>query len=275
MSVSYDFTGKVALITGSSSGIGEGIALLFAKSGANVVITGRNGDRVAKVAKQCTDVSPKQLKALQVVGDVNNEEDLNRLIETTVQTFGKLDILVNNVGVAIKTDVYKQDFYENYKNLMQTNLNSVVYLTHKCVEHLAKTNGNIINISSLVSKISSGSGASAYHMSKAALDMFTKCMAAELGPKRIRVNSVNPAIVESNFVTNFGAPKPVADQLYAAAAAKYPVGRAGRPEDIAQTVAYLASDSAAGFLTGSIVLADGGHMAANVSFDAEARKLEN
>ncbi|XP_054167710.1 uncharacterized protein LOC128965082 [Oppia nitens] len=191
MSVTYDFTGKVALITGSSSGIGAATAQLFAKSGANVVVTGRNADRVAKVAKQCTDVSPKQLTALEVVGDLNKQEDCDRLIQTTVQTFGKIDILVNNVGLGNRADVTKEDYFQKFQNVMQTNLNSVVYLTHKSVEHLAKTNGNIINISSVASKVSGGNGASPYHISKAALDMFTKCMAAELGPKHhIRVNSV-------------------------------------------------------------------------------------
>ncbi|XP_054167716.1 uncharacterized oxidoreductase MexAM1_META1p0182-like [Oppia nitens] len=273
MSVNYDFTGKVVLVTGSSSGIGAATALLFAQSGANVVVTGRNADGVRKVAKQCTDESPKQLKPLEVVGDLTNESDCDRLIHSTVQKFGKLDVLVNNVGIAIRTDVYKQDFYENYKNLMQTNLNSVVYLTHKCVEHLAKTNGNIINISSNVSHMSAGNSVSAYNMSKAALDMFTKCMAAELGPKRIRVNSVNPGIVMSNFVTRMGVPEAIVHKIHDAIGAKYPVGRSGEGRDIANTVAYLASDTAAGFMTGSIVVADGGHLAANLSFEGESQQV--
>ncbi|XP_054167738.1 uncharacterized protein LOC128965109 isoform X2 [Oppia nitens] len=201
MSVSYDFTGKVVLITGSSSGIGEGIALLFAKSGANVVITGRNGDRVTKVAKQCKDVSPKQLPALEVVGDLTNDEDCNRLIETTVQTYGKIDILVNNAGIDKLANITDDGYYENFQTIIQTNLYSVVYLTHKCVPYLAKTGGNIINISDIGSEIMF-SDSSAYCMSKAGLDMFTKCMAAELGPKHhIRVNSVNPGAVNSNFLT--------------------------------------------------------------------------
>ncbi|XP_054167703.1 uncharacterized oxidoreductase MexAM1_META1p0182-like [Oppia nitens] len=241
MSIKYDFTGKVALITGSSSGIGAGIAELFAKSGANVVVTGRNADRVAKVAKQCTDLSPKQLTALEVVGDVNREVDCNCLIDTTVQTYGKIDILVNNVGIDHFADPNSADYYQLFLSVMQTNLNSVVYLTHKCVPYLAKTRGNVINISSNASKVTIN-GYSPHCMSKAAVDMFTKCMAAELGPKHhIRVNSVNTDRLSSKQY--------------------WP----GQPEDIAQTVAFLASDTAAGFLTGSIVVADGGHLAANVS----------
>ncbi|XP_054167712.1 uncharacterized oxidoreductase MexAM1_META1p0182-like [Oppia nitens] len=272
MSVNYDFTGKVALITGSSSGIGAATAQLFAKSGANVVVTGRNADRVAKVAKQCTDLSPKQLTALEVVGDLTNDKDCDRLIETTVQTFGKLDILVNNVGFVQKAYVTKDDYFQIFQNIMTTNLNSVVYLTHKCVEHLAKTNGNIINISSIMSKKATANGSSPYHISKASLDMFTKCMAAELGPKHhIRVNSVNPGAVVTNFLTNTGLPKAMADKIYETVGCKYPVGRVGQPQDIANTVAFLVSDTAAGFLTGSIVVADGGHLAANVSLDRQTQ----
>ncbi|XP_054158363.1 uncharacterized oxidoreductase MexAM1_META1p0182-like [Oppia nitens] len=267
MSVTYDFTGKVALITGSSSRIGAGIALLFAKSGANVVVTGRNADRVAQVAKQCTDVSPKQQKALEVVGDLNREEDLNRLIETTVQTFGKLDILVNNAGIDHLADPISADYYEKFINVMQTNLYLAVNMTHKCVPHLTKTRGNVINISSNGSKVTL-KGYSSHCMSKASLDMFTQCMAAELGPKHhIRVNSVNPGTILTNFlVNNTGVTcHEIDNELFAAIGAKYPVGRPGQPEDIANTVAYLASDTAAGFITGSIVVADGGHIAANVN----------
>ncbi|XP_054167741.1 uncharacterized oxidoreductase MexAM1_META1p0182-like [Oppia nitens] len=275
MSVNYDFTDKVVIITGSSSGIGSGIAELFAKSGANVVITGRNGDRVAKVGKQCTDLSPKHLSALEVVGDLTKPVDCDRLIETTVQTYGKLDILVNNAGFGDMIDVTNEDYYQKFLNVMNINLNSVVYLTHKSIEHLAKTNGNIINISSILGKVS-GSGQSAYQISKAALDMFTKCMAAELGPKHhIRVNSVNPALIVTNFLADMGVPQAVSDNFFGAVGVKYPVGRPGQPQDIANTVAYLASNSEAGFMTGSIVVADGGHMAANVSVDQEFEDLLN
>ncbi|XP_054167711.1 uncharacterized oxidoreductase MexAM1_META1p0182-like [Oppia nitens] len=267
MSIKYDFTGKVALITGSSSGIGAGIAELFAKSGANVVVTGLDSDGVSKVAKQCTVVSPKQLPALEVVGDLTNEEDCNRLIETTVQTYGKIDILVNNAGMDKFANITDDGYYKNFQTIIQTNLYSVVYLTHKCVPYLAKTRGNIINISDIGSELTI-SDSSAYCMSKAGLDMFTQCMAAELGPKHhIRVNSVNPGAVISNLLTNMGLPETVIDNMYAEAGRKYPVGRIGQPEDIANTVAYLASNTAAGFLTGSIVLADGGHLAANVNVD--------
>ena len=149
MSLSFNFEGKVALITGSSSGIGAATAILFSKSGANVVVTGRNADNVSNVAKQCREVSNNKTKALEVVADVTKEEDLKRLINETIKTFGKLDILVNNAGAGIMANISDPDYIKKFKNILDINLNSVVLLTHLSVEHLEKTKGNIINISSI------------------------------------------------------------------------------------------------------------------------------
>lgn len=132
MSIAYNFAGKVALVTGSSSGIGAATAILFAKSGANVVVTGRNATKVSEVAKQCLNVSPKGLKALEVVADVTRDENLVRLVDTTVQTFGKIDILVNNAGIAIPVGIEDKNYVNIYRQNLQTNLDSVVFLTHIC-----------------------------------------------------------------------------------------------------------------------------------------------
>ena len=149
MSLQYNFSGKVVLITGSSSGIGAATAVQFSRAGANVVVTGRRADRVSEVAKECLKVSPKQSKALEVVADVTKPEDLRRLVDTTVKHFGKLDVLVNNAGAGIAAKIDEKDFYDKFQKAMQINLDSVVYLTHICVEHLEKTKGNVINISSV------------------------------------------------------------------------------------------------------------------------------
>ena len=113
------------------------------------MITGRNAENVSKVSKQCSDVSPKHLKPLEVVADVTKEEDLQRLLDTTIKTFGKLDILVNNAGFGNATKITESDYMQKFKEIFQTNLNSVVYLTQKSVEYLEKTKGNVINISSI------------------------------------------------------------------------------------------------------------------------------
>lgn len=149
MSIQFNFKGKTVLITGSSSGIGAETALQFTKFGANVVITGRNGNNVSKVAEMCRDLSKSKTKVLEVVADVTNEEDMRRLVNETISTFGKLDILVNNAGEGLRAPITDPEFMAKFKKTMDINLTSVVLLTHLCVEHLEKTKGNIINISSV------------------------------------------------------------------------------------------------------------------------------
>ena len=150
MSIQYDFKGKVVLITGSSSGIGAGTALLFAKSGADLVITGRNAENLSKVAEDCRKLTSR---VLPVVGDVTKEEDIKRLVEETINEFGKLDILVNNVGTFGMVAIDDPDYMEATHKIFDTNLNSVLLLTHLCVGYLAKTKGNVVIISSVAGKI--------------------------------------------------------------------------------------------------------------------------
>ncbi|CAG2118366.1 unnamed protein product [Medioppia subpectinata] len=145
-----DFTGKVVLITGSSSGIGATTAIEFSRSSAQVVTTGRKAENVTQVANKCHKVSPKGLKALEVVADVTKEDDCRRLVDTTIKSFGKLDILVNNAGKGSHNSLYDSHLMDSYDEVMATNLRSVVYLTHLCAPHLEKTRGNIVNISSVV-----------------------------------------------------------------------------------------------------------------------------
>ncbi|CAG2178583.1 unnamed protein product [Oppiella nova] len=144
---------------------------------------------------------------------------------------------------------------------MQINLNSVVYLTHICVEHLEKTKGNVINISS-VAALRAFAGVSPYSVAKCALDMFTKCMATELGPKRIRVNVINPGPVRTGILTAGGFKQEQSDKYFDAYSSILPVGRAGYPDEIGYSVLYLASDHAA-FVTGTNLVSDGGATAAN------------
>ena len=150
MSNTRNFSGKVVLITGSSSGIGAEAAIEFSRLGANVAITGRNDRNLSSVAQQVVNVSPKGLKPLQVVADISKPEDCNRLIDETIKSFGKLDVLVNNAGRADAcSSVTDPDILNKYQNQMDTDLRSVIYLTHLSVKHLEKTKGNIINISSV------------------------------------------------------------------------------------------------------------------------------
>ena len=148
-----DFEGNVVLITGSSSGIGAQTAVEFARNGAQVVVTGRDAQRVSDVAKQCRKVSPKGIKPLEVLADMSVSEDCRRLIATTIDTFTRIDVLVNNAAKGVQRHITDQDIMANYDDCMDTNMRSVVLLTHLCAPHLAKTNGVIVNISSAMSTI--------------------------------------------------------------------------------------------------------------------------
>ncbi|CAG2109923.1 unnamed protein product [Medioppia subpectinata] len=272
MSVIYDFTGKVVLITGSSSGIGAATAVQFAQSGASVVVTGRRADKVAEVGEQCLKVSPKGIKALEVTADVTKREDMRRLVDQTIKHFGKLDILVNNAGLnARPTD---EDFYEKYETVMTINLNSVVYLTHVCVDcgssHVLTLLVVLVFEFSGLSRQSHGASGGftpvaarvGSSLTTCAVDMFTKCMAAELGPKRIRVNL---GADTHRFFTTMGATQGDSDKLFEAYAKKLPVGRYGLSEDIAGSILYLASDHAA-FVTGTNLVCNGGAVAVNALY---------
>ncbi|CAG2106866.1 unnamed protein product [Medioppia subpectinata] len=252
---------NIVLITGSSSGIGAATAVQFAQSGASVVVTGRRADKLAEVGEQCLKVSPKGIKALEVTADVTKREDMRRLVDQTIKHFGKLDILVNNAGAGIFTRIDDTDFYDKFEATIATNLNSVVYLTHLCVEYLEITKGNIINISSICG-LRAFPDFTPYCMSKSALDMFTNCMAAELGPKRIRVNAISPGPIDTGFFTAMGSSRADADKLFEAIANILPVGRAGLSADVADCILYLASDHAA-FITGTNLVTDGGAVASN------------
>ena len=149
MSISYNFAGKVALITGSSSGIGASIAILMSRSGARVVVSGLDGAEVRSVADECARVSPSGLSALEVVVDFRRESDVRKVIDTTIEAYGQLDVLVNCAAYMVMANIMDSDYIEKQKAMFDVNLNAVILLTQLSVKHLAKTNGNIISISSV------------------------------------------------------------------------------------------------------------------------------
>ena len=149
MSVEFDFNGKVVLVTGSSSGIGADTAILFARYGARVVVTGRRVDGVWGVSEECDRVSTLGVKALPVVMDVTKEEDMKGLVDKTIETFSQIDVLVNNAGFGISGAITDLNYMNVFRSTFETNLSSVVYMTHLCAEHLSKTNANIVNTSTV------------------------------------------------------------------------------------------------------------------------------
>ncbi|XP_054167647.1 3-oxoacyl-[acyl-carrier-protein] reductase FabG-like [Oppia nitens] len=254
MSFSTKFDGKVCLVTGSSSGIGEETAIHLAQLGANVVVTGRDEQRIKLVAEKCRKISGK--KVVSVAADLLNDRDVEKLFDTTIQVFGRLDVLVNNAGVGDLSYMSDPNIMEMYTKIMDTNLRCVVMLSHLAMPFLEKTKGCIINISSIASMKPSPK-TTCYCMSKAALDMLTKCMSLELAPKGVRVNSINPAVTDTPLLERkYGHIMPM-EKVKEIRSKQYPIGRIAQPYDIACAVEYLASEEAS-FITGINLLMDGG-----------------
>lgn len=190
--MAYSFAGRVALVTGSSSGIGRDLVVSLAKLGASVVVTGRSEDKIKTVAQECSEVSTatSSVKVLPIAADLQKDSDVERLIGETISTFGKLDILVNNAGFGASAAITDDNFMEVFDNVFETNVRGVLRVTKQAVPHLLKSQGaNIINISSVASTKPRALG-TPYCTSKAAIDMITKCLCDELSPQGIRVNAV-------------------------------------------------------------------------------------
>ncbi|CAG2177288.1 unnamed protein product, partial [Oppiella nova] len=150
---SRNFTGKVVLTTGSSSGIGEGIVKLFSVLGASVVVTGLNATEITRVAEECQELSPNKLKPLEIVADLTKTDDVNRLLNETIKTFGKLDVLVNNAGVLKLSPLRDPNFMHVFDQTISINLRAYLELSQLAVPYLDKTNGTIISTSSIASSL--------------------------------------------------------------------------------------------------------------------------
>ncbi|XP_026725152.1 uncharacterized protein LOC113492066 [Trichoplusia ni] len=248
------FNDKVVIVTGGSSGIGAAIAVEFSGLGAKVTIVGRNETKLKEVAKKCKN-------PLTVVADITKENDIKKIVTETLNRFGKIDILINNAGMAIQAGILAENAMETYDKVMNTNLRSAVYLTHLAAPHIVKTKGNIINISSIASLTVFGNDHFSYGASKAAMDHFTRSIAAELASSGVRVNSVNPGPVRTDFLENMGVEKKAEqdamfEEFGRTATA---LGRVSDSEEIADLVIFLASDKARG-ITGSVFVTDNGSL---------------
>ncbi|KAF8373566.1 hypothetical protein PRIPAC_79995, partial [Pristionchus pacificus] len=220
----------------SSNGIGRGTAVLFAKQGAKVTITGRNTTTLKETKDLCVRAGAKDDDILELIGDVTSESFCDRLVSATVEKFGQLDVVVNNAGGASFENFGKPIMdipIAEFDQMMELNVKSVLRLTQLSVPHLVKTMGAIVNVSSI----------GAYHhlspmvyyaAAKSALDQVTIQMAGSLIKQGIRVNSVNPGPVLTNAVVTAGASKEQQDKMFEGIAASkvMPLGRIGTPEDI-------------------------------------------
>lgn len=250
-----DFEGKVVLITGASSGIGAGAAVKFAELGALLILNGRNEENLKAVAKQCSAIGKEPHL---VIADISKEADTERLWQETLNKFNKLDILVNNAGI-IEIGSIENTSLGQYDRVMNTNLRAVYHLTMLAVPELVKSKGNIVNVSS-VNGIRSFPGVLAYNISKMGLDQFTRCIALELAPKGIRVNSVNPGVVVTNIHKRGGMDEETYQKFLEHSKTTHALGRAGTVEEVANAITFLASDLAT-FTTGTSLSVDGGRHA--------------
>uniref|UniRef100_A0A914P7L4 Uncharacterized protein n=1 Tax=Panagrolaimus davidi TaxID=227884 RepID=A0A914P7L4_9BILA len=260
-----DYSGKVVIITGSSSGIGQAAAILFAKSGASVTIHGRSEDGLRKTADLILAAGISKERIHSVQGSITDSEVRNSLIEETVKTFGRIDVLINNAGLSIKPGESNPRSMENLNYVLDVNLKSVIHLTELAIPHLEKTNGNIINISSIVSQKTSNF-APFYHISKAALDHFTRNYAAILAPKGIRINNLNPGLVTTNFWARREINEEKLDKIVKSLIV--PLGRWGTSEEMAEFIIFMASEKAS-YMTGQCINVDGGSLIdiPNIKFD--------
>ncbi|KAL0818868.1 hypothetical protein ABMA28_008187 [Loxostege sticticalis] len=249
------FNNKVVLVTGASSGIGAAIALKFAEEGANVAIVGRNADKLKNVSENIAKIGNKPLV---IAADVTKEDDAKRIVNDTVKQFGKLDVLINNAGVAGFVGITDANALTVFDNVMNTNLRSPVYLTHLASKHLIETKGNIINISSIAGQFVK-ENRFAYCTSKAALDHFARAIALDFAPKGVRVNTISPGPVKTNFVENAGASKEIEKAIWDEFLEKTPLNRISDPSEIANLALFLASEKAVG-ITGSTYLSDNGFL---------------
>jgi len=244
--------GKVAIITGASSGIGRAAATEFVKRGISVVAVGRNEADLASLRGE-TRESTGALKTH--LADVTEFTQIDRLLSETVEHFGRLDILVNAAGI-IKGGNIENTSIDEWDRMMNINVRSVFYVMQKCVPHLEKTKGNVVNVSS-VTGLRSFPNVLAYCVSKAAVDQLTRCSALELAPKGIRVNAVNPGVVVTNLHRRSGMTEADYEKFLANAKNTHPIGRAGEPAEVADLIYFLASENAK-WITGATYSIDGG-----------------
>ena len=245
-----ELKGKVAIVTGASKGIGAAIAKGLAAAGASVAVnyaSSREGaDRVV------AEISGKGGKAIAVEADVSKAADVQRLFDETKRAFGSFDVLVNNAGVyafAPLEEVTEDEFHREFN----INVLGVLLASREAMKYFGPGGGSVINISSIAST-SPTPTAVVYSATKGAVDTITRVLATELGPKKIRVNAINPGGVETEGVHSMGV---IGSEFEKRMVARTPLGRLGQPDDIASVAVFLAS-AGSGWITGETIAVGGG-----------------
>jgi meso-butanediol dehydrogenase/(S,S)-butanediol dehydrogenase/diacetyl reductase len=247
----HRFEGKIAIVTGAGSGIGAATARRFLKEGACVTLSGRREHKLRETVAGF-DAS----RSLVHPGDVTDEKYIIGLVENTVARFGKVDVLVNNAGMAIFGG-FEKTTTEDWRKVMATDLDSVYFACREALPHLLRTKGCIVNLSS-ASGVGGDWGMSSYNAAKGAVTNFTRALALEYGSRGVRINAVAPSLTSSEATADLEKNAAV----MTAFVDRLPIGRAATPDDIAGVITFLASDDAI-FVNGVILPVDGGLGASN------------
>ena len=246
------FAGKVALVTGATSGIGQACAIAYAEAGARVACVGRKEAALRDVAAR---INALDTEALTLNADLSTSGEAERVVNETINTFGGIDVLVNAAG-HISSGTIETTTLAAWDDMMDVNVRAAFQLMQKASPSLIERRGNIVNVSS-VTGLRAFPGVLAYCVSKAALDQLTRCASLELAAKGVRVNAVNPGVVVTEIHKRGG----MTEDAYAAflehSKTTHPIGRTGRPEEIAALVLFLASAEAS-WITGATYSIDGG-----------------
>jgi NAD(P)-dependent dehydrogenase (short-subunit alcohol dehydrogenase family) len=246
------FIEKTVIVTGATSGIGRAAALAFAAAGARLVLVGRSDAALTEVGAA---IGASGGQSVACPADITEEAAPVRVVDTAVNAFGGIDVLVNAAGI-IATGSVESTNDDVWDQMMAVNVRAPFRLTRAAAPHLIARRGAVVNVSS-VNGLRAFGGVLAYCVSKAAVDQFTRCAALELAPKGVRVNAVNPGVTVTNLHRRSG----MAEAQYAAFLERsketHPMGRPGRPEEVASLILYLASEQAE-WMTGETIPIDGG-----------------
>ncbi len=250
--MSEELRGKVAIVTGATSGIGRATALRFIAAGARVALVGRSQRELNSVARE---IKEQGGEALSLRADVTDEAAARRVVAKTVKEFSALDVLVNAAG-HLASGTIESTPLAAWDAMMNVNLRAVFNLMQQAAPHLTLRRGNIVNVSS-VTGLRAFPGVLAYCVSKAGLDQLTRCAALELAPKGVRVNAVNPGVVVTEIHKRGGMSEEAYNAFLEHSKSTHPIGRVGEAREVAELILYLASERAA-WITGATYSIDGG-----------------